>query len=203
MKKKIFLTNDDGIYAAGLSAIESVLDSKEFSYLTVAPLYEKSGASHSITLEKPLRVKKFNENKYGVDGTPVDSVFVGLNKFATEKPDLVISGINKGANLGNDMAYSGTVAAAVEAWSKGITSIAVSLHITDPSNFSDSLFLKTAELFFSLVLPEIERKTGKSDLYGKSHLFNINIPDFILDDKKTEMKWTVPGKRHYGGEVIS
>jgi len=205
VKKIVFLTNDDGVYAAGLSALESVLQINGNLYIVVAPLYEKSGSSHSITLEKPLRVKKINKNKYAVDGTPVDAVFLGLNKISENKPDIVISGINKGANLANDLAYSGTVAAAVEAWQTGVTAIAVSLFITDYENFSDDLFSKAATLFFLSILPEIEEKTGKTELYEKPHLFNVNIPDFILNGEAPEhqIRWTIPGQRNYGGEVIT
>ncbi len=202
MKKKILLTNDDGIYAAGLTALESALDFDKNSCFIAAPLHEKSGSSHSITLERPLRIKKFSDFKYSVDGTPVDSVFVGLNNLSKEKPDLVISGINKGANLGNDIAYSGTVAAAIEAWWNNITSLAVSLFISDPSSFSETLFQKAAELLFSQIIPEIEQKVGKETFYNTPHLFNINIPDTSLDNIKSGIKWTFPGQRNYGGNVV-
>jgi 5'-nucleotidase len=200
VKRKVFITNDDGIYAEGLSALESALLYREFSVFTAAPLYEKSGASHSITLEKPLRVKKLNEFKFAVDGTPVDSVFIGLNSLTAEKPELVISGINKGANMGNDLAYSGTVAAAIEAFNNNISSIAVSLYISDYSGFKDSLFKNCATLFVDKILPEIESKV--KELYTVPHLFNVNIPQSALGKEFPEVEWTVPGKRNYGGEVI-
>ncbi len=200
VKKKVFLTNDDGVYAVGLSALEYALNRDRFSVFTVAPLYEKSGASHSITLEKPLRVKKLSESKYAVDGTPVDSVFVGINELVPERPAIAFSGINKGANIGNDLAYSGTVAAAIEAFNNGITSVAVSLFISDYFNFDDVCFEKCAELFVSKILPEIENKT--EELYAKPFLFNVNIPQSALEKDSVLIKWTFPGKRNYGGEVI-
>ncbi|HSW59161.1 MAG TPA: 5'/3'-nucleotidase SurE, partial [bacterium] len=114
MNEKIFLTNDDGIHAAGLNAVEEDLKNRGISFFTSAPLYENSGAGHSITLDKPLKIKKFSDNRYGITGTPTDSVFLGLHTLLNGRPAFAVSGINKGGNLGNDITYSGTVAAAME-----------------------------------------------------------------------------------------
>jgi len=198
----IFITNDDGIYSAGITSIEESLNKRKIPFFTCAPLYENSGAGHSITLDKPLKVKKFSENRYSVTGTPTDSVFIGLNALIKEKPLFAVSGINKGANLGNDITYSGTVAAAIETFYNGITSFAVSLYITDHALFSDELFTECAQILFNCIIPEIENVTGKDQIYSKPHLFNINIPDTILNKNSYEMKWTTIGKRLYGGDVI-
>ena len=198
--KSFFLTNDDGVSAAGIKALESYLQKSGNSFYSVAPLYEQSGAGHSITLHSPLKIKKFSESVYSVSGTPTDSVFVGLNKIVKEKPDIAVSGINKGANLGNDITYSGTVAAAVETFYNGITSFAVSLYIRDFTTFDESFFDKAAKIFFEHVLPEVEKKIG--DLYSKPYLFNINIPVDIDPLNIPEICWTSLGKRNYGGEVI-
>lgn len=202
MKSRIFLTNDDGIYAAGLNALEAVLKERNIAFFTTAPMHENSGAGHSITLEKPLRVKKIEENRYAVTGTPTDAVFLGLHSLSESKPRFAVSGINRGGNLANDITYSGTVAAAIETFYNGITSFAVSLYIRNYADFSENTYRIAAEIFFDKVIPEIESKIGIDKLYSTPHLFNINIPDSIADGLEPMIKWTHLGKRHYGGEVI-
>lgn len=202
MKNRIFLTNDDGIYAAGLNALEAVLKERNIAFFTTAPLHENSGAGHSITLEKPLRAKRIDENRYAVTGTPTDAVFLGLHSLSNSKPRFAISGINRGGNLANDITYSGTVAAAIETFYNGITSFAVSLYIRNYADFSENTYRIAAEIFFDYVIPEIESQIGIDKLYSTPHLFNINIPDSVNDGKKHKIVWTQLGKRHYGGEVI-
>ncbi|HNW82551.1 MAG TPA: 5'/3'-nucleotidase SurE [bacterium] len=202
MKNRIFLTNDDGVYAGGLNALEAVLTERNIPFFTTAPMHENSGAGHSITLEKPLRAKKIDENRYAVTGTPTDAVFLGLHSLSDSKPRFAISGINRGGNLANDITYSGTVAAAIETFYNGITSFAVSLYIEDYTSFSEDTYKAAAEIFFDRVIPEIELQIGVENLYSAPYLFNINIPDSVCDGKKHEIKWTHLGKRHYGGEVI-
>lgn len=198
----IFLTNDDGIHAAGLNSVEDYLKSRDMSFFTAAPLYENSGAGHSITLDKPLKIKKFSDNRFGITGTPTDAVFLGLHELLKEKPLFAVSGINKGGNLGNDITYSGTVAAAIETFYNGITSFAVSLYISDKESFCDDLFSIAAKVLFDMIIPDIEAKIGKDNLYSQPHLFNINIPDTALRKKDHKTAWTVLGKRLYGGEVV-
>jgi 5'-nucleotidase len=202
VKKKFFLTNDDGVQAAGIKALEKYLIDSENSFISVAPLYEQSGSGHSITLHSPLKIKKFSERIYAVSGTPTDSVFIGLNKIAKEMPTIAVSGINRGANLGNDITYSGTVAAAVETFYNGITSFAVSLYIKDFATFDEGAFDKAAKVFFKDVLPKIEKTVGVEELYLNPYLFNINIPADIDWENVPEICWTSLGKRYYGGEVI-
>lgn len=202
--RKIFITNDDGINAPGLSALEQAVSKRGFSFFTSAPLSEQSGCGHSITLLRPLRVKKFAENRFAVDGTPTDSVFLGLHElFKDEKPLFALSGINRGGNLGNDFTYSGTVGAAMETYSNGITSFALSLFVTDFAALEEKYaFAYVADLFFDAILPEIKKKTGKDALYETPHFFNINVPDTIVGEPNPEICWTSLGERRYGGGVI-
>jgi 5'-nucleotidase len=123
--KRILVTNDDGIHADGLKALEQcMLPLGEVT--VVAPDREMSATSQSITIHAPLRVHKYDERHYSVSGTPADSVILALHQLLKEKPDLVVSGINPGANLGENVIYSGTVAAALEATLHGVPAIAVS-----------------------------------------------------------------------------
>lgn len=122
----ILLTNDDGYMAAGLAALRQSL--KGFGrIITVAPDRDRSGASHSLTVARPLRVKRIDRDFYCVDGTPTDSVMLAVYCLLKKPPDLIISGINDGANMGEDVTYSGTVAAAIEGTLLGIPSLAISL----------------------------------------------------------------------------
>lgn len=200
--KNFFLTNDDGVSAAGIKALQSYLNKIDNSFNIVAPLHEQSGSGHSITLHSPLKIKKLENNIFAVSGTPTDAVFIGLNTIIKEKPDIAVSGINKGANLGNDITYSGTVAAAVETFYNGITSFAVSLFIKDFSTFDEKTFDRAAELFFEHVLPEVEKRITSEKLYSVPHLFNVNIPADIQEEKIPEICFTSLGKRNYGGDVI-
>jgi len=125
---RILLTNDDGIHSAGLVALERALRAVGDVYV-VAPAAEMSGASHSLTLARPLRIRQIDERHWTVDGTPTDCVTLALHKILQESelPHVCASGINHGGNLGDDATYSGTVAGALEATILGVPGIAVSL----------------------------------------------------------------------------
>ncbi len=133
------MTNDDGIYARGLSALYEEI-SKENDCLIVAPEIEQSAVGHAITLFRPLMVRSATKGGkflgYAVCGTPADCVKIGIRELAEQKPDLVISGINRGANCGNNVIYSGTVSAATEAAMMGVTSMAVSLDTHQEADFT-------------------------------------------------------------------
>jgi 5'-nucleotidase len=166
----ILLTNDDGYLAPGLSALRKAL-AKTARLVVVAPDRDRSGASHSLTVNRPLRVKKIEKDFYTVDGTPTDAVMLAVYCLLKKKPDMVISGINAGANMGEDVTYSGTVAAAIEGAMLGIPSIAVSLasaNRQEPHKPSD--FVKTAN-FTSKFVRAINN-------YGlpEGILLNINVP---------------------------
>jgi len=124
---RILLTNDDGVNARGLKLLEAVARTFSDDVWVVAPTDEQSGAGHSLTLTKPLRLRKLGEKRFCVTGTPTDAVMMGLAHIMKDvRPDLVLSGINRGANLGEDVTYSGTVSAAMESALAGIPSIALS-----------------------------------------------------------------------------
>ena len=131
---EILVTNDDGIHAEGLRALAKAL--RPLGHVTViAPDREQSATSHALTLHRPLRIKKVEEDVLSVDGTPTDCVLLGVHGFLKQKPDLVVSGINHGPNMGNDTSYSGTVAAAVEGTFLGIPSVALSLATWKEADF--------------------------------------------------------------------
>ncbi len=127
-KARILICNDDGIQSKGIRLLFELAKTLSDDVWVVAPESEQSGASHSLTLRRPLRKRRFAENWYAVDGTPTDCVLMGVTQIlADRRPDLVISGVNRGANLGEDVTYSGTVAGAREAVMLGIPAIAHSL----------------------------------------------------------------------------
>ena len=124
---RILVTNDDGIHSPGLAVTEAIARNLSDDVWVVAPENEQSGASHSLTLTSPLRLRTLEERRYAVSGTPTDCVHLAVTGLLEELPDVVISGINYGANMGDDTIYSGTVAAATEGFLLGIPSVAISL----------------------------------------------------------------------------
>ena len=131
----ILITNDDGILSPGLQILAFALRPLAHCVI-VAPDRDNSAVSHSLTMNRPLKVTKVEEDIYSMDGTPTDCVAIGLKKILEQRPDLLISGINPGPNLGDDIAYSGTVSAAVEGTMYGIPSLAVSLAGNHPYDFT-------------------------------------------------------------------
>ena len=123
---KILLTNDDGVHAPGLEVLEAI--AREFSddIWICAPDEEQSGMGHALTLTRPVRLRQYGERRFAVTGTPTDSVTMGLRNVIDGVPDLILSGVNRGANLGDDITYSGTVSAAIEGALAGVRSIAMS-----------------------------------------------------------------------------
>jgi 5'-nucleotidase len=162
----ILLTNDDGIYSEGLNAVyRKIKDLGEV--IVVAPDSERSAVSHGITLHYPLRVQKVKNNFYSLNGTPADCVILAINKVLKEKPDLVVSGINHGGNLGDDVLYSGTVAGAREASMHDISAFAASLVI---SSAGENQFGEAAEF-----CAELAKKILDVGLPEDTFL-NVNIP---------------------------
>jgi 5'-nucleotidase len=163
---RILLTNDDGIHSDGLQALEHTLREVGDVYV-VAPASEMSGASHSLTLSRPLRIRQIDERHWTVDGTPTDCVTLALHKILNEDelPHLCVSGINHGGNLGDDATYSGTVAGALEATILGVPGIAISLVARDHFNFSESarFALLAVRKILAEGLPE-------------GTLLNVNVP---------------------------
>lgn len=165
-KPSVLLTNDDGYQAEGLRALAEEL--KSFAEVTVvAPSWERSGAAQSLTLRQPIVCHRIAEKEWAIDGTPADCVIVGLHKLLHERPDLVISGINHGANLGENVYYSGTVGAAREAVIHLVPGLAVSLcskRVNSDFGPSARLTRQTAELILREELPQ-------------QVLLNINVPE--------------------------
>jgi 5'-nucleotidase len=163
---RILLTNDDGIHSEGLEHLETAL--REIGdVFVVAPAAEMSGASHSLTLSRPLRIRQIDERHWTVDGTPTDCVTLALHQIlkADELPDVCVSGINHGGNLGDDATYSGTVAGALEATILGVPGIAVSLVARENLDFTE------AARFALLAVRKI-----LSEGLPEGTLLNINVP---------------------------
>src|SRR5688572_6166161 len=131
---RILVSNDDGIHSAGLTALADALDPLG-EVVIVAPDREQSACSHALTLHRPLRIDEVQPRRYTVDGTPTDCVNLAVNAILAERPTLLVSGINRGANLGDDVTYSGTVSAAMEGTLLGIPSVAISLLGRGPYDF--------------------------------------------------------------------
>jgi 5'-nucleotidase len=165
---RILLTNDDGIFAPGLAALERALKSLG-DVSVVAPSTEQSGVGHAITFLTPLTAKEvFDGDRrrgWAVDGSPADAVKLGITEFCPTRPDLVVSGINAGLNAGINVLYSGTVAAAIEGAFFGITSLAVSLEWDEHANFD-----RAAEIGLDVIRGLLARRPAAGSL------FNINIP---------------------------
>src|SRR3954470_12701033 len=163
---RILLTNDDGIYSDGLVQLEEALRELGDVYV-VAPASEMSGASHSLTLSRPLRIRKIDERHWTVDGTPTDCVTLALNQILgpEEMPDVCCSGINHGGNLGDDATYSGTVAGALEATILGVPGLAFSLVARENFDFRDAAQ-------FAIVAVRKVLAEGLPD----GTLLNINFP---------------------------
>lgn len=185
----ILVTNDDGIHSEGLIALEEAM-SKLGTVYVVAPDRERSAAGHSLTLHHPLRLEEISLNRYSLDGTPTDCVNLAVNGLLDVRPDIVVSGINKGANLGDDITYSGTVAAAMEGTLLNIPSIAVSLDSRSDFNF-DAAADSAAKIVKIVMLNGMPVDT----------LININVPNLPGNELKG-WKVTRQGKRIYGDAVI-
>jgi 5'-nucleotidase len=175
---RILLTNDDGINAPGLAVLESIAASLSDDIWVVAPAEEQSGAGHSLTLNRPVRLHQHGERRFSVSGTPTDAVTMGLKKVLPAPPDLILSGVNRGANLGDDVTYSGTVSAAMEGALAGIKSIALS-QIYNREGMGDQVSFAAALAWGEKVI----RPILEFDLPKRS-LININFPDIIPKDIK-------------------
>ena len=165
-KPRILITNDDGIHADGIKALEAAL-SDLGEVFVVAPEAEMSGASHSLTLARPLRLRRIDDHHWTVDGTPTDCVVMALNKILPPDmpPDICCSGINHGPKLGDDASYSGTVAGAMEATILGVPGIAFSLAVSRDPDFRES----------ARVAASITDKALSTGLPGGT-LLNVNVP---------------------------
>ncbi|WP_374605047.1 5'/3'-nucleotidase SurE [Niveibacterium sp.] len=186
---RILLSNDDGYFAPGIAALAEAL-SGFAEVFVVAPERDRSGASHSLTLDRPLSVRRAPSGFHFVNGTPTDCVHLAVTGFLGFRPDLVVSGINHGANMGDDTIYSGTVAAAMEGYLLGIPSIAVSLVGRELNQFSTA----------AAVAADVVRACA-DDASGAPYLLNVNVPDLPSSAMKGR-RVTRLGKRHMAEPVV-
>ncbi len=186
---RILLSNDDGYFAPGLAALERAL-SPLGTVTVVAPERDRSGASNSLTLDRPLSVRRAGNGYYHVNGTPTDCVHLAVTGLLPELPDVVVSGINHGANMGDDTIYSGTVAAATEGFLLGIPSIAVSLVAAGQDHFDTA----------GRVAAELVERFRKQRVEG-SVLLNVNVPD-VPYEVLQGLQVTRLGKRHKAEPVM-
>lgn len=165
-KKKILITNDDGIHSEGIAALEAAMREIGEVYV-VAPESEMSGASHSLTLARPLRIRQVDERHWTIDGTPTDCVTLALNQILAPdiRPDICVSGINHGANMGDDATYSGTVAGAMEATILGVPGLAFSLVAYRSHDFTES----------ARIAREVTSKALTEGI-PPGTLLNVNVP---------------------------
>ena len=191
---RILISNDDGINAAGLKVAEKIAKSFSDDVWVVAPESEQSASGHSLTITLPLRVRKINARKFAVNGTPADSVLLAVQHIIPgKKPDLVLSGVNAGGNLGEDITYSGTVAAAMEGALLGIKSIALS----QARIYGENVRWAAAEHHG----PRIIRKLVRED-WPMNVLMNVNFPD-VPATKVGSPEFTVQGRRKIGNAVAT
>ena len=172
--KRILISNDDGVQAPGIERLEKIARQFTDDVWVIAPESDHSGAGHSLTLSEPVRVRQLGDQKFAVSGTPTDSVLVALLEILPDKrPDLVLSGINRGGNLGEDITYSGTIAAAMEGTLFGIPSIALSQH-TDNSSRTP---WATAEHHAPALLERLVAAGWPTNVF-----LNVNFPDVAAGD---------------------
>ncbi len=191
-KARVLLSNDDGINAPGLKTLEDAVRPHVRELWVCAPETEQSATSHSLTLRRPLRIRHVSERKYAVDGTPTDAVLLGVTRLMKDaKPDLVLSGVNRGGNLGEDVTYSGTVAAAMEGALLGIRSVALSQVYEDQHKVKWA----TAKAWTPKVL-----KLLLAQGWPKGIFMNVNFPDATAA-KVTGVEVVRQGRRKIGGEL--
>ena len=186
---KILLSNDDGVFAKGLACLYEQL-CHDHEVTVIAPDRNCSGASNALSLHQPLRIQKMENGFFSVNGTPSDCVHLGINAFMQTDPQLVISGINHGPNLGDDVIYSGTVAAATEGRYMGLPAIAVSLTSKAGSHF------ETAARIVSEIVEHLDEHPLPPD-----QILNINVPDKPYDEL-TGIEVTRQGRRHRAESMV-
>ena len=185
----ILVTNDDGIHAAGLRALADTLSALG-RVVVYAPDSQQSAVGHGVTLRRPLRVTRVAPDRHMVDGTPTDCVMLAVRGLLEHRPDLVVSGINAGANLGDDVTYSGTVAGAFEGMLLGIPAVAVSLVGTGETHF-DTAARATLEICRNIL----------TDGLPPDVMLNMNVPD-VPPEQLNGMAVTSLGRRNYQDEIV-
>lgn len=185
---RILISNDDGVTAPGIDILAETI-SQSSDVTVVAPDKNRSASSAALTLDRPLRYARLDNGYYSVSGTPCDCVHLGSHRIMQERPDMVIAGINRGQNLGDDVLYSGTVAAAMEGRSLGFPAVAISL-----SGECDNY--QTAATVMSKLLSKLE---GHS--MGSNVILNVNVPDLPMQDIKG-YRITRLGCRHRADNIL-
>ena len=175
---RILLTNDDGINAPGLNVLERIARQFSDDVWVCAPAEEQSGAGHSLTLTRPVRLRQHAERRFSVSGTPTDSVTMALRKVLPGAPDLILSGVNRGANLGDDVTYSGTVAAAMEGTLAGIRSIALSQVYSKEGVGNDVSFSAAEAWGAKVIAPLLDQP------FAPRTLINVNFPPLAAGEVK-------------------
>lgn len=183
------MSNDDGVSARGLQVLSAELSLLDEVWV-VAPDRDQSGVSHSVTLQRPLRIDEVAPRVFSVDGTPTDCVNLAINGILPERPRLVVSGINHGANLGDDVLYSGTVAAAIEGRFLGLPTMAVSLVARDGGHFDTA----------ARVASELVMRLMRAPLHS-SMILNVNVPDMPYEHLRG-FRVTRLGHRHRSESVV-
>lgn len=189
---KILLSNDDGVFAPGLAILAQTLTERGATITVVAPDRDRSAASNSLTLDRPLRIKQQMNGFYAVNGTPTDAVHLAITGWMDEPPDMVVAGINAGANLGDDVLYSGTVAAAMEGRYLGFPAMAISL--VSPQR--EYRYYNTAATVASMMIRQLEK-----DPLPRDTIININVPDKPWEAIKGIRVGRL-GNRHLAEKVI-
>ncbi len=192
-KARILVTNDDGIHAPGLEALIEIAGKLSSDVWVVAPEINQSGAGHSLSLSRPIRAREVSERKFAIEGTPTDCVLFGAKHLLkARKPDIVLSGVNRGTNIADDVTYSGTIAAAMEGCLLGIPSIAFSQSYTHdhPVKWGTATHHGA----------DVARKVLAAD-WPRNVLVNINFPDVVAGSVK-DVKVTHQGTRGFGGHII-
>ena len=196
---RILISNDDGIGAPGIKRLEKIALGLGAEVWVVAPEHEQSGTGHSLTLRRPLRIRKIAARRYAVDGTPTDCILLAVNQIMKGlKPDLVLSGINRGSNLGEDMTYSGTIAAAMEATLLGVPAIALSQRVPyEVLNSGGAAEWSAAETYAGRVIRKLT-----AIAWPRGVLNNVNFPARPAAEV-TGIEITREGRRKLGDEILT
>jgi 5'-nucleotidase len=192
-RSRILVTNDDGINAPGLDALVEIATQLSSDVWVVAPEFNQSGAGHSLSITRPIRAREVGETKFAIEGTPTDCVLFAVKHLLKDrKPDVVLSGVNRGTNMADDVTYSGTIAGAMEGCLLGLPSIAFSLAFTQPH----PLKWGTATAHGA----EVARRALTMD-WPRNVFVNVNFPDVVAASVKG-IKVTRQGVRGFGGTIV-
>ena len=193
-KLRILVCNDDGLNAIGLKELEKIARSLTNDVWIVAPERDQSGTGHSLTIRSPLNIKTHGTRRFSVNGTPTDCIILAMNKIMKDhRPDFVLSGINRGVNLGEDVTYSGTIGAAMEATLFGVPSIALSQEYNDAEVIDD---WGVSQKYGAKIIKKLLLSNWPNDV-----LINVNFP-CVSSDQNVGVEITKEGRQKTGDEVI-